>query len=230
MRILCEVYTKLTAMIIQHWILLVGCWLYADRSLTKAAQVVRDHTVSLILAFSSRRDFITVLNPTATLSQPPRYACPFAQEREPWTHRLAEELLTDLTARESEHGMKLRTVRDRLEEHFVQPLRVDQACARVPRAAAARRDGQPEDNTAFQGLLAAIRPLAESPVGVGLDVPAWVRRLEDELRKVKLMDPDDEADEPTPSTNDEYPLPPHAGIDLDDFRRQIRDWDSPIGE
>ncbi len=146
------------------------------------------------------------------------------------THRLAEELLTDLTAREGEHGMKLRTVRDRLEEHFVQPLRVDQACARVPRAAAARRDGQPEDNTAFQGLLAAIRPLAESPVGVGLDVPAWVRRLEDELRKVKLMDPDDEADEPAPSTNDEYPLPPHAGIDLDDFRRQIRDWDSPLGD
>lgn len=146
------------------------------------------------------------------------------------THRLAEELLTDLAARETEHGMKLRTVRDRLEERFVQPLRVDQACARVPRAAAARRDGQPEDNPAFQGLLAAIRPLAEQPVGVGLDIPAWVRRLEDELRKVKLMDPDDEADEPAPSANDEYPLPPHSGIDLDDFRRQIRDWDSPLGE
>ncbi len=146
------------------------------------------------------------------------------------THRLAEELLTDLSSREGEHGMKLRTVRDRLEERFVQPLRVDQACARVPRAAAARRDNLSEDNTAFQGLLAAIRPLAESPVGVGLDVPAWVRRLEDELRKVKLMDPDDEADEPAPSTNDEYPLPPHAGIDLDDFRRQIRDWDSPLGD
>lgn len=146
------------------------------------------------------------------------------------THRLAEELLTDLAARESEHGIKLRTVRDRLEERFVQPLRVDQASSRVPRAAAARRDGQPEDNPAFQGLLAAIRPLAESPVGVGLDIPAWVRRLEDELRKVKLMDPDDEADEPAPSANDEYPLPPNAGIDLDDFRRQIRDWDSPIGE
>jgi hypothetical protein len=146
------------------------------------------------------------------------------------THRLAEELLTDLTSREAEHGIKLRTVRDRLEERFVQPLRVDQACARVPRAAAARRDGQAEDNPAFQGLLAAIRPLAEQPVGVGLDIPAWVRRLEDELRKVKLMDPDDEADEPTPTANDEYPLPPHAGIDLDDFRRQIREWDSPLGE
>lgn len=146
------------------------------------------------------------------------------------THRLAEELLTDLASREGEHGIKLRTVRDRLEEHFVQPLRVDQACSRVPRAAAARRDGQPEDNPAFQGLLAAIRPLAESPVGVGLDIPAWVRRLEDELRKVKLMDPDDEADEPAPTANDEYPLPPHAALDLDDFRRQIKEWDSPLGE
>ncbi len=146
------------------------------------------------------------------------------------TQRLAEELLTDLTAREAEHGMKLRTVRDRLEERFVQPLRVDQACARVPRAAAARRDGQPEDNPAFNGLLAAIRPLAESPVGVGLDIPAWVRRLEDELRKVKLLDPDDDGEEPAPSSNDEYPLPAQAALTLDDFRRQIREWDSPIGE
>ncbi|MCU0704503.1 MAG: hypothetical protein MUF18_11050 [Fimbriiglobus sp.] len=146
------------------------------------------------------------------------------------THRLADELLTDLAAREAEHGMKLRTVRDRLEERFVQPLRVDQACARVPRAAAARRDGQPEDNPAFRGLLAAIRPLAESPVGVGLDIPAWVRRLEDELRKVKLMDPDEETDETSPAGNDEYPLPPHATLDLDDFRRQVREWDSPLGD
>ena len=100
----------------------------------------------------------------------------------------------------------------------------------MPRAAAARRDGQPEDNPAFNGLLTAIGPLAESPVGVGLDIPAWVRRLEDELRKVKLMDPDDDGEEPAPSANDEYPLPPQAGLSLDDFRRQIREWDSPLGE
>ncbi|MBI2940160.1 MAG: IS4 family transposase [Chloroflexi bacterium] len=40
-RILCEIYAKLIAMVIQHWLLLIGCWAYPDRSLVKAAQTVR---------------------------------------------------------------------------------------------------------------------------------------------------------------------------------------------
>ena len=40
-RILCEVYAKLLAMLVQHWILVVCCWCYPDRSLTKAAQTIR---------------------------------------------------------------------------------------------------------------------------------------------------------------------------------------------
>lgn len=49
-RILCEVYAKLLAMVIQHWLLVVGCWKYPDRSLTKAAQVIRDHAPELASA------------------------------------------------------------------------------------------------------------------------------------------------------------------------------------
>lgn len=49
-RILCEVYAKLLAMVVQHWALVVGCWQFADRSLVKAAQVVRDHAPSLASA------------------------------------------------------------------------------------------------------------------------------------------------------------------------------------
>jgi len=40
-RILCELYAKLLAMLVQHWILVVCCWCYPDRSLTKAAQTIR---------------------------------------------------------------------------------------------------------------------------------------------------------------------------------------------
>jgi hypothetical protein len=145
------------------------------------------------------------------------------------TSKLADDLLDALAEREAEHGIRLRTVRDRLEERFVQPLRVDQAGARVPRAAAAIRDGQPENNPAFQGLLAAIRPLAEIPVGVGLDVPHWVRRLEDELRNVKLLEPDED-DEPPASTHgvEEYPMPTFQTLSIEDLRRQLRDWDTPL--
>jgi len=60
-RILCEVYAKLTALVIQHWLLLVGCWRYPDRSLTQAAQTVRDHAVGLLLALPGRARRLAVL-------------------------------------------------------------------------------------------------------------------------------------------------------------------------
>lgn len=46
-RVLCEVYAKLVAMVVQHWLLLVGCWRYADRSLRKAAVTVQHHALHL---------------------------------------------------------------------------------------------------------------------------------------------------------------------------------------
>jgi hypothetical protein len=44
-RILCEVYAKLLAMVVQHWLFLVSCWAYPHRSLTKAAQTVQKHAL-----------------------------------------------------------------------------------------------------------------------------------------------------------------------------------------
>jgi Transposase DDE domain len=46
-RVLCEVYAKLLGMVVQHWILLINCWSYADRSLVKAARTVRGHALHL---------------------------------------------------------------------------------------------------------------------------------------------------------------------------------------
>jgi hypothetical protein len=46
-RVLCEVYAKLKAMLVQHWILVVNCWCYPDRSLMKAAQTVRQQALHL---------------------------------------------------------------------------------------------------------------------------------------------------------------------------------------
>ena len=52
-RVLCEVYAKLIAMVVQHWILLVGCWVFADRSLTEAAKTVRREATCLVGAIRS---------------------------------------------------------------------------------------------------------------------------------------------------------------------------------
>jgi len=53
-RILCAVFAKLLAMVIQHWLLLVGCWTYPDRSLVKAAQTVRAFALALACALHAR--------------------------------------------------------------------------------------------------------------------------------------------------------------------------------
>ena len=52
-RILCELYAKLLAMIVQHWVFLVACWQYANRSLQKAAKTVQKHAINLAIAFAS---------------------------------------------------------------------------------------------------------------------------------------------------------------------------------
>lgn len=53
-RMLCEVYAKLIAMLIQHWLFLIGCWAYPDRSLTKAAQTIQQHAWHLASSWGSR--------------------------------------------------------------------------------------------------------------------------------------------------------------------------------
>lgn len=50
-RILCEVYGKLVAMLVQHWLFLTSCWQYPDRSLTKAAKTVQRHALHLASVF-----------------------------------------------------------------------------------------------------------------------------------------------------------------------------------
>jgi hypothetical protein len=47
-RVLCEVYAKLLAMVVQHWLLLLGCWRFPNRSLRKAAQTVQKYALHLV--------------------------------------------------------------------------------------------------------------------------------------------------------------------------------------
>jgi hypothetical protein len=131
------------------------------------------------------------------------------------TKPMADELLGELAAREAKYGVRLRTVRDRLEERFALPLDVDRAAAQVAPAAEAARAGATEDHPAFARLVAAMGPLSETVSGVGLEVPAWVRRMEDALRKSR--EPADDATGPvTPA------------LDFDELRRQLQDWDKPL--
>jgi len=135
------------------------------------------------------------------------------------TVKLSGELLDSLGKRETKYGVRLRTIRDRLEERFLLPLQIDRAAARVAPAALAARDGAVEANPAFAGLLEAMAPLSNTVSGVGLEVPVWVRRLEDALRQSRDTLPGD--------TEDDGSLP-RRPVDFSELRRQLGDWDKPI--
>jgi hypothetical protein len=49
-RVLCEVYAKLIGMVLQHWLLLVGCWSNPHRSQVKASQAIQLFAPCFLLA------------------------------------------------------------------------------------------------------------------------------------------------------------------------------------
>lgn len=51
-RVLTELYAKLLGVLIQHWLILLGCWHCPYRSLIKAAQTIRKFAFALALSFS----------------------------------------------------------------------------------------------------------------------------------------------------------------------------------
>jgi hypothetical protein len=89
-RILCEVYAKLTAMVIQHWLLLVSVWALPDRSLTKAAQGLRLLLPNLMMAFAGVGDLVGVIEYISRTLGP---ACHITRRRKrPSNYQLLLEL------------------------------------------------------------------------------------------------------------------------------------------
>lgn len=60
-RILCEVYAKLLAMVVQHWMLLVSCWEFSDRSLPKAALTVQKFALALAANLTRRSRLVEII-------------------------------------------------------------------------------------------------------------------------------------------------------------------------
>ena len=99
------------------------------------------------------------------------------------TEELSGQFVERLSYLEQKHGIRLRTVADRIGEQFTRPLALDRVCALVePAMVAAGPEGA---GPALDALTAAIEPLATNPSGVGLDVPHWLRRLEAEVERIR---------------------------------------------
>src|SRR5207249_3911259 len=53
-QVVCQVYAKLIAMVVQHWVALVSSWEHVDRSLVKVVQTIRQYAWALAAAVGDR--------------------------------------------------------------------------------------------------------------------------------------------------------------------------------
>jgi hypothetical protein len=91
----------------------------------------------------------------------------------------AEQYLTRLSDLQKKYAMRMPTVADRLAERFVRPLTIDRIRALVEPAIEEARTGG--DSPKFEMLEFETATLTREPTGVGLDVPAWLVALEEEV-------------------------------------------------
>jgi hypothetical protein len=144
-----------------------------------------------------------------------------------FTRDLARQHLERLGQLERQHGVHLSTISDRLNERFVKPLALDRLCALIePCVRQARSDpadgaGNEEERPAFVRLQQELEAYTASPSGVGLDVPAWLRRLEAEVHRVQA------AQSAVASLAENFFRVPRRAVGHDELRRQLGDWERP---
>jgi hypothetical protein len=136
-----------------------------------------------------------------------------------FSQSLADEHLEDLAELEEQHGMRLGTVGDRLRERFVKPLLLDRVCALIePAMRAARQAGA---GTALARLQQGLRELVATPSGVGLDVPHWLRRLEQEVQRVRA------ASSPVATLAEDTFRVPRKVLPVEQVERLLGEWKKP---
>ena len=132
----------------------------------------------------------------------------------------ADQFLREFARLEQVHGIRLRTVADRLAERFVKPLDLDRMCALIEpaMAEATRAEGSP----AFEHIRREIEEQAAHPTGVGLDVPPWLRQVEEEVERVQ------EAHTAVGAMSEHLLRVPVRPLSWSEFLRQIQEWDKPL--
>jgi hypothetical protein len=136
------------------------------------------------------------------------------------TAALADGYLAELARLEQAHGMRLAGVADRLRERFVRPLAVDRLRALVEPAVEESR--QPGPSPSFARLEQELQPFTAAPAGAGLDVPPWLRRLEEEVRRVR------EARGAVAVLAENLFQVPERTVSWEEVQRQLQEWDTPL--
>lgn len=91
----------------------------------------------------------------------------------------ARHYLAKLAELQAKYAMRMPTVADRIAERFIRPLTIDRIRALIAPAMAEARRGGPTPQ--FDLLREETALLTREPTGVGLDLPAWLVALEEEV-------------------------------------------------
>jgi hypothetical protein len=143
--------------------------------------------------------------------------------QEAFTHATRETAAghrEELSRLELAHGIRLGTIADRLREEFVKPLAVDRSSALIEPAMDEARLQQPP--AAFERLRTEVQELAARPAGVGLDVPQWLRQLENEVRRVRASQA-----AVVVLAGDLLRLPERL-LSAEEVQQQLQDWEQPL--
>lgn len=136
-----------------------------------------------------------------------------------YTGELARRHLDELQKLQQKHGLILRTIADALEERFVQPLEYDALKALVEPAVNEARQKVP-DLPAFTRLIERIAPFAAKPTGVGLDIPDWLRGLENEVQRLR------EGRSAIAGHVEHLFWLPNVKLSLQEIEEQLRTWEA----
>lgn len=92
----------------------------------------------------------------------------------------AEVYVKRLRRLQQQYSMRMPSVADRILERFVQPMTIDRMRGLIEPSVKSAREGN-KDSTEFRLLRKEADALTEHPAGAGLDLPAWLEVLEDEV-------------------------------------------------
>jgi hypothetical protein len=145
-----------------------------------------------------------------------------------WRRSLSERIgteadlyVTRLRKMQNDYAMRMPTVADRILERFVQPMTIDRMRALVGPAMADAEANR--ESRMFELLEQECELLTRHPTGVGMDVPAWLEALEQEVEQLAKRRASSEIDPQSLMTISIVPLSvDQVGEELNTARSQGR--------
>lgn len=140
------------------------------------------------------------------------------QELAEQTREQANHFVGKLAKLQAKYAMRMPTVADRLGERFVRPMAIDRIRALV--SPAIKEAAQEGPSRSFEALQRETDELTRHPTGVGLDVPAWLVALQEEMGMA------DELDQPKGQPTDLDAIIPQKTLSLEETQQQLEAWSS----